>query len=254
MEFQLGLVSISFRSLSFEQIIARVKAAGLASVEWGGDVHVPAGRADVAHLVREATEAAGLAVSEYGSYYRLGFSLPEEIDAVVACARALGTDTVRVWAYNKGSAEATGEEYRRTVSDARRICAQFPDLTFCTECHNNTLTDDYRANLRLLEDVGMANFASFWQPNQHKSFAYNMESARALSPFVKAVHTFAWEGNERFPLAEHRDRWVEYLSVFAQEPKIKVMLEFMHDDSPDSLSTTAAELKNIISAVQGTQR
>ena len=38
-----GLVSVSFRPLAGEEIIRLAKETGLAAVEWGGDVHVPAG-------------------------------------------------------------------------------------------------------------------------------------------------------------------------------------------------------------------
>jgi DNA-nicking Smr family endonuclease len=145
------LVSISFRPLCAEEIIRITKNAGLDAIEWGGDLHVPAGDLDTARAVAEKTRRAGLFMPEYGSYYRLGVSTPEEISGVAACAHALEADIVRLWAFNKGSMNVTAEEYRRTVADAKRICAAYPDLTFCTECHNHTLTDDYRANLRLIE-------------------------------------------------------------------------------------------------------
>ena len=252
MNFITGLVSVSFRPLSAEEIIKITKNAGLDAIEWGGDLHVPAGDLDAARAVAEKTRAAGLLMPEYGSYYRLGVSAPEEIDGVAACTRALETDTVRVWAFSKGSVNVTAEEYRRTVADAKRICAAYPDLRFCTECHNNTLTDDYRANLRLIEDVAMENFGAFWQPNQYRSHAYNLESARALAPYTHALHVFAWEGNEKYPLAFHRDRWKEYLDIFAEKARaenVNLMLEFMHDNDPKSLGETARTLRSFIENV-----
>lgn len=39
----IGLVSISFRNRTAEEIIEAVKNAGLNAIEWGGDVHVPHG-------------------------------------------------------------------------------------------------------------------------------------------------------------------------------------------------------------------
>ena len=249
MKFISGLVSISFRKLSSDEIIDITKNANLSAIEWGGDVHVPAGKTDIAAAVGAKTSQAGLLIPEYGSYYRLGVSEPEEIDGVAVCARALKTDTVRIWAHNKGSEAATEEEYSRAVQDAKRICARYPDLTFCTECHNYTLTDDYKSNLRLIEDVNMPNFGAFWQPNQFKSFEYNLESARALAPFVKSVHVFSWEGKTAYPLAYHDEKWKKYLSVFAERgssDRIYAMLEFMHDGSPGSLCKTAEELRSIL--------
>lgn len=241
----LGLVSVSFRELSPKDIIKITKNAGLDAVEWGGDIHVPAGDTFVADEVGRLTREAGLSVAEYGSYYRAGVSSPEDIDAVVASARALGTNTVRFWAYNKSSLEVTESEYERVVCDITRICRAYPDICFCTECHNSTLTDDYRANLQILRDVDRPNLAAFWQPNQYKSFEYNLESARALSPYIKAAHVFAWEGDDRLPLSAHKDRWIEYLRAF-EGREVDLMLEFMHDNSPASLSDAARSLFEMI--------
>ena len=254
MRFIAGLVSVSFRGLDRDKIIDLTKENGLSAIEWGGDIHVPAGEDEIARAVGEKTRAGGLAVAEYGSYYRIGVSDPDEIHKVAASARALGTSIVRVWAYNKGAAVVTADEYARAVADARRICALYPELTFCTECHNNTLTDEYSANLRLIYDVDMPNFAAFWQPNQFKSHEYNVESARVLAPFIKAAHVFAWEGNERYPLARHRHRWGDYLKAFNEccdnNTTVALMLEFMHDNDPASLSSAARTLIEILESAK----
>ena len=254
MNFTAGLVSVSFRGLDRNKIIELTKESGLAAIEWGGDIHVPAGEIEAAHITGEQTRENKLEVVEYGSYYRIGVTDPDEIHRVASSARALGTHTVRVWAYNKGSADVTADEYEMSVADARRICAIYPDLTFCTECHNNTLTDDYYANLRLLKDVNMPNFAAFWQPNQYKSHEYNLESVRAIAPYVKAIHVFAWEENTKHPLAHHRDRWIEYLRAFAEccdeNANVALMLEFMHDNAPESLPAAAKTLKEIVGCLK----
>lgn len=252
MNFEIGLVSVSFRGLDAEKIIEIAKNAGLSAIEWGGDLHVPSGRADIARSVGEMTRAAGLRVAEYGSYYRLGVSAPEEIDAVVASAVALGTDTVRVWAHNKGSENISESEYAAAVEDAKRICRRYPDVTFCTECHNNTVTDDYGANLRFLSDVDMPNFAAFWQPNQLKGHEYDLESVACLAPYVRAAHVFAWEGEKRFPLEHHRLRWEAYLDALMTNGgrEVSLMLEFMHDDDPETLAVEARRLRDIVSSLK----
>ncbi|MDD5482315.1 MAG: hypothetical protein PHP98_01495 [Kiritimatiellae bacterium] len=38
-----GLTSVTFRKLSCRKVAALVKKAGLAAIEWGGEVHVPHG-------------------------------------------------------------------------------------------------------------------------------------------------------------------------------------------------------------------
>ena len=249
MKFVTGLVSISFRPLGAEKIIEITKNAGLDAIEWGGDVHVPVGDLAIAEAVAMKTREAGLLMPEYGTYYHMGVNAPEMLDKAVLSARVLGVPVLRVWAYGKGSANMTDEEYRRLVADAKRICAAYPDLTFCTECHNHTLTDDYRANLRLIEDVDMPNFGAFWQPNQEKDYAYDLESVRALAPYVRSAHVFAWEGSLKFPLAHHTDRWKRFLEILAEgarSEEVNLMLEFMHDNDPETLAETARTLRSFV--------
>ena len=69
-----GLVSITFRSLSPQDVIQLVKDAKLRAIEWGGDIHVPHGDLKQAKQVCAQTEEAGLQVAAYGSYYRVGES------------------------------------------------------------------------------------------------------------------------------------------------------------------------------------
>ena len=159
---------------------------------------------------------------------------------------------MRVWALDKGSEEAAEDEYLRAVADARRICIKYKDITFCTECHNHTLTDDYEAHLQLLRDVGQPNFRTFWQPNQYKSFEYNLRSAVSLAAYTDAVHVFSWEGDRKLPLEQHRERWLAYLGAFVtenREREMPLMLEFMHDGSVDSLISTAEQLREMVAAV-----
>ena len=66
-----GLVSISFRRKTPGQIVSLCERAGLRAIEWGGDVHVPAGDERRAREVLALTRSAGLSVCSYGSYYRL---------------------------------------------------------------------------------------------------------------------------------------------------------------------------------------
>ena len=43
MKIKTGMTSVTFRKKSAEDVIAIVKEAGLDGIEWGGDIHVPAG-------------------------------------------------------------------------------------------------------------------------------------------------------------------------------------------------------------------
>ena len=56
-----GLVSVTFRDKTPEEIISAVKQCGLEGIEWGGDVHVLPGDVSRAREIRHLTEQAGLA-------------------------------------------------------------------------------------------------------------------------------------------------------------------------------------------------
>ena len=92
-----GLVSITFRQLSVTEIIALVTQAGLAAVEWGGDIHAPHGDEAQAQAIARMGADAGLRVAAYGSYYRVGHPETGPFEAVLASAVALGAPHIRVW-------------------------------------------------------------------------------------------------------------------------------------------------------------
>ena len=83
---KLGLVSISFRSLTPDQIIAATKEAGLSCIEWGSDVHAPCNDIPRLQTIAAATKDAGLECCSYGTYFYLGKHDPEEIRDYIAAA------------------------------------------------------------------------------------------------------------------------------------------------------------------------
>ena len=244
-----GLVSVSFRGLSPSEVIRAAREAALTGIEWGADVHVPAGDVSAANRVGGETRAVGLRVLAYGSYYKPGVSPAEEFDGVLASAVALRAPVIRVWAGNKGSASATAEAWRRTAEDAARIgrMAAREGCRVAFECHRNTLTDDYRAALRLMEAVREAGVGMYWQPDPSRDLAYNLEAARSLAPYTENIHVFYWEGPNRYPLKKGVPVWREYLAVFRERGwDGGCLLEFMPDDRPESLPAEAAVLRRLM--------
>lgn len=246
MQNRTGLVSISFRSHTPEEILAAVKDAGLSAVEWGGDVHVPHGDKAAAKRIKALSDSFGISIPEYGSYYAIGKSDPELFDAVLATAKELGTDIIRVWAgQGKPSDTYSREEYEAAVADAKRICDLSGDITVALECHPNTLTDEYHTAHRFITDVGRENLKMFWQPNQHRPLEYNIDSIRALLPYIVSVHVFSWRRKEKFPLAALEIDWLEYIKLLSGK-SINYMLEFMHDGNIETLKETAKVLNSWI--------
>ena len=238
-----GIVSISFRDKTPEEIICAAIASGLDSVEWGGDVHVPHGNKETAKRVRDLTESAGLAMPEYGSYYIIGTPEKVSFSDVLLSADTLGCEAIRVWpGMNCPSDSITNEQYRAFVEDARRICDEGKDHKICLECHPKSLTDEYHTAIQLIKDIDRENLLMFWQPNQFKPPSYNFDSLHALLPFIYSAHVFSWERDAHYPLEKGKDAWSEYINILSSR-EINYMLEFMHDNKIESLPEAARTLK-----------
>ncbi|MCK4624136.1 MAG: sugar phosphate isomerase/epimerase [Phycisphaerae bacterium] len=245
-----GLVSITFRKLSPEEVVALVSKAGLDGIEWGGDIHVPHGNTKRAAKVRKMTLDAGLAVAAYGSYYKVGHeedSAPFE--SVVASAVELGAPTIRVWAGAKGSAEADDEYRSLIVHDSQRIAdlAGKAGITVSYEFHPNTLTDTNESTVKLLQEVANENIRTYWQPPSKWEVEHSLEGLQAISLWLTNVHAYYCdkETGESLPLADGKDAWGRYLpTVAALDGEHYVMLEFVKDNSPEVFLADAATLKN----------
>lgn len=109
-----GLCSVTFRSLSAERVVELAADARLEVIEWGADVHVPAGDVEQATRVARLTTDAGLVCCSYGSYFRAGADEP--ITSVLDTAEALGVDRVRIWAGSIGSDEASPQDWAATIA------------------------------------------------------------------------------------------------------------------------------------------
>jgi sugar phosphate isomerase/epimerase len=120
---QSGLVSITFRKLTPRQVVESAAAAGVAGIEWGGDVHVPHGDLAKAADARRLTADAGMVVAAYGSYYRAGQSEKDGLpfERVLETARELGAPLIRVWAGHKGSADVDPVYRAGVIEDCLRI-------------------------------------------------------------------------------------------------------------------------------------
>jgi 3-dehydroshikimate dehydratase len=248
-----GLVSVTFRKLTARMIIDQMTRADLAGIEWGGDIHVPHGETRAAREVAQMTQDAGLLVAAYGSYYRTGVSEAEGLafERVLETAVALGAPTVRVWAGNRGSADAGEAGRRAVIEDARRIAvlAHATGITVSFEYHRNTLTDTNTSAHRLLQEVGHPNIRTYWQPPVAMSPAECLQGLGAVSDYLTNAHVFQWVATtptavaDRRPLAEGAGVWRRYLAqIAATERDHFALLEFVRDDDPQQFLADARAL------------
>lgn len=244
-----GLLSVTFRSRSPQEIVAWAAQTGLAGIEWGSDIHVPPGDEARARDVRALTEGAGLAVSALGSYYRAGPAAkagPPFVD-VLATARWLGAPIIRVWAGTAGSAETAARLRAEIVADLRSAARLAADagVRVATEWHAGTLTDTTASALALLREVDHPNLGTFWQPRIGDSVEAGVADIRAIAPWLGAVHVFHWRtAQDRRPLAEGETPWRAYLAeIRACAPGVRfASLEFLPRETLDDLQRDAATL------------
>lgn len=243
--YKLGLVSISFRKHSPEEIILAAKKAGLECIEWGSDVHAPCNDTAKLNGIVALQNKHGVYCSSYGTYFRLGVTPAEELPQYIAAAKTLGTDILRLWCGDKGSAEYSKAEKELLFAECKKAAeiAESHIVTLCMECHNHTFTDEIKAAAELIEAVDSPSFRMYWQPNQFKTVEQNMNYAKRISDFTRHIHVFNWSGNERYPLEESIELWQKYLGCFDGERAL--LLEFMPDDDINSLTREADALRKI---------
>lgn len=210
---------------------------------------MPPGDVDLAFAVGRRTREAGLAVTAYGSYYRLAESeeAGSPFAAVLDSAIALGAPTIRVWAGNRGSAEADAGYRDRVAEDALRIAemARAAGVVIAYEHHGNTLTDTAASAVALLDATRHAAIRTLWQPPTGLSTEQCLEGLAAVLPHLAHVHAFHWIGgyHDRRALADGAEAWRRYLAMIHAAGKAPdVLLEFLPDDDPALLPREATTL------------
>lgn len=248
--FKPGIVSITFRQLSPEEIIDLTKRAGLEGIEWGGDVHVPHGDTARAEEVARRTRETGLSVFSYGSYYRLNHTAEFSFDSVLETAQALQTGIIRVWAGKKSSSEAD-ESYWQGVADEGRQLAEKAEkagIRLALEWHGGSLTDTAEAAEKLFNLAAHDNLLTYWQPRTYTPPEECLRDMDAALPRLTGLHVFHWhqETKERLPLKEGKDIWHEYLKKARTAGDTYAMLEFVRNNDPRQFMEDAAILKDLV--------
>ena len=244
--YNLGLVSISFRKHSPEEIVKAVKSAGLTCIEWGSDIHAPCRDTERLREIARLQVEFGITCSSYGTYFRLGVTPLDELSDYIAAAKILGTNILRLWGGTKKGADMTPEELVDFTDTCRKAAAKAEEagVILCLECHMLSVTETSDCAVALMEAVNSPHFRMYWQPFQWLDTEGSLSVARAIAPYAEHIHVFNWHGSQKLPLAEAAEDWRRYLAVF-DTPRT-LLLEFMPDDRIESLPAEAAALRRII--------
>jgi sugar phosphate isomerase/epimerase len=249
-----GLLSVTFRQLSASEIIETVAEAGLQGIEWGGDIHVPPGDTANAERIGRQTREAGLQVSAYGSYYDFGDVLPTpnpntpEITAVIDCAEALGTRTIRIWPGKIGSAEASEDWFAAVVARTQEFAdlAHQRGISLGFEYHSNSLTDTAASTQRLLAAIQRDTVSTFWQTNRGGAFIEELDSIRSLKSQITNLHCHHLIANQQPPfglLEEGHTEWMAFLKELQTANRSHwISIEFVKDGTLDSFRSDASTL------------
>ena len=103
--YNTGLVSISFRGHTPEEILKAMAQAGLDCIEWGSDIHAPCGDVENLEKIAKLQENYGISCCSYGTYFRLGVTPVAELPAYIQAAKTLGTNILRLWCGSKPAEE-----------------------------------------------------------------------------------------------------------------------------------------------------
>ena len=244
--FTPGLVSISFRSLTPEDILQNMVKAELFAVEWGSDVHAPAEDIPRLRKIAALQKQYGITCCSYGTYFKFGQNDVAELEQYFAAAKILGADILRLWCGTRSYLDYTASEKAELFAQCRKAAAmaEAHGMTLCMECHPKTFTDELQGALELMDAVNHPNFRMYWQPNQHKPEAEKVAYATAIAPYTTHLHVFQWQEKEKFPLETGKENWKTYLSAFSGHHYL--LLEFMPDNDPASLPREAETLRTII--------
>lgn len=248
MSFRIGLTSVTFRSRSPREICEIAQKNKIKYIEWGADVHATSPSA--AGIIRDICDEHGITSCSIGSYVRAG-----EGDIAAFCrdcesAVILGAKRIRIWLGRKGSSELCDtdrKDIRRDVEIFAREAAE-RGLTIAFEFHKGTLSDTAESVTALIDEIGAPNVKTYWQPF---SLGHDDEWLNIVTPYLSAVHVFAWDENFiRYPLCDQHDIWCNFINILNKKaPNVDLIFEFVKNDDEEQLSHDVAELRSIVGGI-----
>ncbi|MBR1585762.1 MAG: sugar phosphate isomerase/epimerase [Clostridia bacterium] len=246
-----GAVSATFKKmpLTKAQVIELLTDCRLQAVEWSENVHVEAGDPKGAAELKKQTEAAGLRVAAYGSYFRLGENeLPgQAFQRSLLSAEALGAPVIRIWGGVQASADV--DEWRRCclTQEAALVAdlAARRGIKVALEWHKNTLTDTNESASRLIREADHPNLFCLWQPTVALTPRERAAGIRLMGERLLNFHVYSWPDGKRGPL--NAAEWQYYFNAAAAIGGQRcALLEFVRDDSLDQFRSDADTLLRLI--------
>lgn len=245
-----GLVSVTFRGLEAQAVLDLVQTHGIEGIEWGGDIHLPPGETGLAETLWRESEARGIRVAAYGSYYRT--ACPDthnpDFEAVLETAQALRSPLIRVWPGPKSPHETSDELRMCVLKDLERIATRAAEegIVVGMEMHGKTLTETNESMKSVLEEVPHPNLRILWQFRPDLSLEENHRNLDVCLPRLCNLHIFHWDAQyRRLPLEEGSHYLPEFIERADREGVAAdrfALIEFVRNDDPEQLTADARAL------------
>ena len=216
----------------------------LEGIEWGGDVHAPAGNVSIAKKIRDACKEANIETPSYGSYFRLGEPI-DEAKRAFETAAVLGAETVRIWGGSKNGPELTESEWSDLVLAAEEVSQAATEFGVvpALEWHSGTVTSSIETSRRFLAE---SSLLSYWQPPVLASDEECLEGIRVVNDKLAHLHVFHWATSftDRLTLADGEARWLKFFSLVPRD--CWAFLEFVLNDSTEQVVKDAEVLLRLV--------
>ncbi|MGI6438097.1 MAG: sugar phosphate isomerase/epimerase family protein [Sphaerochaeta sp.] len=238
-----GLVSVTCKDLSIEEIIDLCNRLNLKAIEWSENWHIDPNDLRQAKNIHEACRAAGIEIVGYGSYFFLGEGM--DILPSLKAARAIGAPIVRIWGGKIASYQLNRVKLDEMITETQGICdlAREFDLTLAMEWHKNSITDRNESAISFLESVNHPSLKTLWQPTQALTFEERVQGLRQIQTDLAYLHTYYWDERGRCPLSEGEKHWKEYFDVLKEDQIFYALLEFVKENSINQLEEDARTLR-----------
>ena len=253
-QFQPGLCSVTLKDYSVGDVVATASRLGLSAIEWSSRAHIKPGDVAGAAQARQLCEQNHILPVSYGCYLRGVPDEEEEVGAVIATARELGADNLRVWAGNELPGKTSATDWMYCVNRLREYAdlAGEAGMTLGFEFHVGTLTDTPQSTIDLIDCVRRPNLFTYWQPRP-RFFDVDKALKELTEVHLHLSHLHVFYGDhmfEQFPLKDGAAYWQRLLGGVSPSPKWSkpsfAFLELVRDWKIEQLEADATVLREII--------
>jgi hypothetical protein len=240
---------VSYRNAVPAAVIAAAKSAGLGGIEWSADTHAPHGDIARAEQVMIATLRAGLTVSAYGSFFRLGLpdSGPAAFAVVLETTRRLQAPAVRVWGGLHVESPKTRIADLAAESVAIADAAGKFGITVCIEPHERTSISTYETLADIIETAKHPFLKACWAQLPSERPEDGVRGAKTIETHLALAHIRNWTRSfDRHTIVEAEPCWLAVRSM-AEYGRNSVLdqwalIEYLEDEQPETLKREADAL------------